>query len=214
MIAEIAEGCSVKRWATAVLALAVLVIGCVGYAAWSRTPPWGRPEPAAVAGAEGDYLVLGTLEELAQQAELIAVGTVQGVAGTRNLARDPWDPEKPHPSLEITGVDYQFAVEEILKGSAPDTFLVTEASSLASRGGEPAEFRGFKEMPSGGRYVLFLRAVTDGSGNWIGVAEPWRFALRDGQVIVESKWEYASERFPVTAEDGFMAQVRTAAGGP
>lgn len=195
-----------RRLAVVAGAVALLAIAYVGLKAggWIVPAQTGR----MTAMAEADYLVITTLEELTQEASVVAVGTVAGVDGTRNVARDPWNPELPHPSLEIIAVDYRFEVEEFLKGSAPSTLLVTESKWIGRKGQPRALIRGFVEMSSGGRYVVFLRETTDETGHWIGIAEPWRFALRDGQAVVESRWEAAGDRFPAIGEEEFLAQVR------
>ncbi|MBP2017755.1 hypothetical protein J2Z79_001140 [Symbiobacterium terraclitae] len=202
-----------KRWAISAALLALLVTSSFGQGTRDSMVPEDMGESQEVeVTLHVDFLTISTLEELTQQATLIAVGTVEGVAGTRNLARDPWDPQKPHPSLEILGVDYRFRVEEILKGSTPSTILVTESKSAASKGRQHVLFEGFKEMPRGARYILFLRETHDGYGSWVGIAEPWRFALRGSKVSVESKWEAAHQKFAVNDRNAFIAQVRAHAG--
>lgn len=202
------------KWIAGLAALAV----AVGAAVWighSRgygglPAVFGSRERAVAISA--DYQVYPTLAELVEQASAIAVGTVEGVEGTRNLARDPDNPDLPHPSLEIIGYDYRFVVEEYLKGEGPDTILVTEARKFRSHGEEatPAEPPP-PEMEFGGRYVLFLNRAADRE-HWIGVAEPWRFALRDAQVQVESTWEAAPRAFPSMGEEEFVEQIRTLVG--
>ncbi|BAD40951.1 hypothetical protein [Symbiobacterium thermophilum] len=200
------------KWIAGLVALAV----AVGAAIWVGYSRGHGGLPAVFGSLErsvairADYQVYTTLEELVEEASVIAVGMVEGVEGTRNLARDPDNPDLPHPSLEIIGYDYRFVVEEYLKGDGPDTILVTEARKFLSHGREgiPAEPPA-PEMESGGRYILFLNRAADAEGRWIGVAEPWRFALRDAEVQVESMWEAAPRAFPSVGEGEFVDQIRT-----
>jgi len=188
-----------KKWATSIAVVALLAAALVGY----RLATW------EVATVHADYPTITTLEELTRQATVIVVGTVEEVAGTRNTARDPLDPQKPHPSLEIVSVDYQVRVEQVLKGAAPAQLLVTQAKSAAPKGESHVLFEGFKDLAVGQRYLLFLRQTTDGSERWIGIAEPWRFALLNDRIIVESRWEHATSYFPAANANEFLTQVRS-----
>lgn len=203
-----------KRWA---IRLALVTLVAVAYAAYRLELPDLQPDLVAASEksrveASGDVLVIPTLAELTQEAPVIAVGTIEGVAGTRNLARNPKNPQEPDPNLEIIGVDYRFQVERFLKGSAPATILVTEAKLWIPKGEQPTLYEGFREMPPGGRYILFLRETRDESGRWIGVAQPWRFAIRDAKASVESKWQGAQKAFPEVDQSEFVAQVEAYVG--
>lgn len=197
------------KWSIPGALIALMAIAYVGYSTLPslKTGPVEPAQENLIAVNSSDYLTIATLVGLTEKAPVVAIGTIEGVAGSRNLARDPHNPQNPDPRLEIAGIDYRFKVDRFLKGSAPASILVTEAKSRTWKGEKPVLYEGFKAMPPGGRYILFLRETRDGSGRWIGVAEPWRFAIHGAKVSVESKWGEAQKHFTVMDVNEFAAHV-------
>jgi hypothetical protein len=126
------------------------------------------------------------------------------------MARDPNDHSKDDPQYVIEGVDYRLKVDTYLKGTGPTEIRVTQRKSVLNkaRSQTPSLFEGFKDLPNGGRYVLFIRETKDGSGSYVGIAEPWRFRLEGGKARLESQWENAATTFPEVGEVEFLDQVR------
>lgn len=205
-----------KKWSLPLALLTLLSLAYVGYRANVPFPLLGLGNPTqgkTTVVVHSDYPVMSTLAELTQEAPIIAIGTIKGVADSgRNWARDPKDPQNPDPNLEITGVDYRFEVDRFLKGSAPSTIVVTEAKFMKDKGKQqPILYEEFMEMPLGGRYILFLRE-TDEPGHWTGIGEPWRYAVQGNKVSVESKRDGVQKKFAMMDANEFATQVEAHAG--
>lgn len=91
---------------------------------------------------------LPTDRELLDRADLVVVARV-----TSSTAREAAD--------RMILTDYQFTVEEVLKGHAPGTIVVSEAGGFAN--GHGVEIAGSARYQPGQRVLAFLRQRTDGT---------------------------------------------------
>lgn len=150
------------------------------------------------------------LDTMVSKTEIIVIGRIDGVAGTRNMARDPNDPTRPDPNHQVIGLDYKVQVERYLKGTGTPELLVTQPQFSVTESGEKVTYGSYVDMETGGRYLLFIRQSLDGSGRFVGAGEPWRFSLGSGRARIQSNEHAFQEKFPDLTETELVGRVQAA----
>lgn len=158
------------------------VVGC--NRAWNTKVQSRVPDAGLVQVREGEmiifreFAVFRSIREMTREADLVVIGTVQSKDGSRNLARNPLNPNEEAVDRKLMSQEYQFGVEQALKGVVNGEVLIVypEYTELPNgdRGHEPQV-----PLDTGERYVLFLRQGTDRT--YHGVGEPWLFRLSSGK---------------------------------
>lgn len=149
------------------------------------------------------------LRGIARASDAIVVGVVLGEGGTRDLARDPRDITREHPTLAILGQDYRVAVETSLKGNVGTDLTVTVARFYRDRGSEQKPAEHFIPLKVGARYLLFAQELRHAPGVYSIAFEPSRFSL-GATAVVQSPWTDAPKFFPESEAGAFVRQVRDA----
>lgn len=180
--------------------LLVVAIGAVGSSIQSRAFT-----------ASGSPVVARDLSSAVRMSDVIVIGTVTAVGGTRNLARNPKDLTREDENLVVTGQDYAFAVDEALKGAVGQSITVTSARKASvNRGGfaSEREYDTFVPLGVGTRYALLLRTVKWAPNVYATGFEPSRFELGGGATVL-SNWREATMLFPTISTDTFIAALKT-----
>lgn len=158
----------------------------------------------------GSLAIGADLRAISAASDVIVVGTVVEARGTRNLARLVSDPAKEASDIVVLGQDFTVRTDEVLKGSIePSKQIVV---SLARWHGVPGQTAGtdpgYVPFTLGARYVLFLKAINDGTGAYGQSLEPFRFVIDQGSARPESRWDGAEGRFPSRPSATFLADIR------
>lgn len=156
-----------------------------------------------------DMVTRNSLQSLASGSDVVLIGVVRAESGTRNMARQPDDPRKPHQTLVITGQDYEVSVLSVLKGTAEQTIVVTAAKSVGTSAETMARHPNYVPTRIGGQYLFFLDRQIDGTSGYVPSAEPWRFELTTTAEPI-SAWTDASRYFPKKPRTEFIAEVMSA----
>lgn len=161
-------------------------------------------------GSEGSPAVGYDMKQLVTASDAIIVGMVLRSTQTRNLARLVSDPTQEAKDILILGQDYDVRVDAVLKGPVISSSLVTV--SLAKWHGipqqTPAADRDYIPFSIGQSYVLFLRALNDGTSAFGQSLEPFRFKIDGANATAESRWGRAADYFPSRAKETLLAQIR------
>ena len=178
------------------LALA-FVVGCAATSSEGRLQIGGREVPTLV-----------------KSSDVIVVGSILGEGGIRNIARDPNDIRREHPTLKVLAQEYRVAIESALKGAVAGTIIVTVARSYQIQGRDPVVADGFVPLDANARYVLFLKRHPFEPTLYAIAFEPSRFKLGT-DAVVQSPWSGAASAFPAREAGLFLADVSRAvrAGG-
>ncbi|HEV7241191.1 MAG TPA: hypothetical protein VGQ36_18305 [Thermoanaerobaculia bacterium] len=139
---------------------------------------------------------LPTDRQLLDRAHLIVVATV-----TSSAAREAAD--------RMILTDYELRVEEVLKGNAPGTIVVSEAGGVV--GGRIVEIAGSARYATGTRVLAFLRQREDGTyyTAFMGLGK-YKFAkdllIRDGDGIETTNGQ---EPYDARHADAFLDAIRS-----
>lgn len=145
-------------------------------------------------------VTLNSVPELIQESSVIVIGTMTGDLGTRREATADAD------TFSIRR-DIEFSVERYLKGSGDDSLVFNVAVGLHTerRGEMLYPDRQDAQLEEGSRYVLFLKSYPP-SGNLAPTAEPWRFQLVDGEVVLISEVQFNPNQFS-TSEAALIENI-------
>ncbi|KAF0994218.1 hypothetical protein [Geobacillus sp. TFV-3] len=150
------------------------------------------------------------IKDLGKASDCIFVGTVEGVAGTRNLARNPNDPVEEAPNIYVEGVDYNVKVIEVLKGKADSHVLVTEQKQTKLGKDEPMVVdEHYIGLTSGQTYIFFVKK-SNLTGRYYSVGDPFFFALENNQVVLKTKEKDLLEIYKPEEVKAFKARVKEA----
>lgn len=165
---------------------------------------------AGCARSEARLKIAGTdIAALAKASDVIVVGTVLGEGAVRNIARDPNDLSREHPTLKVLAQEYRVAVESSLKGIVTGPIVVTVARWDQQVGFDPTPVEAFLPLDTNARYLLFLRRHPYDPSLLAIAFEPSRFKL-GSQAVVQSPWGPAATAFPPRDATAFVADVRRA----
>lgn len=165
-------------------------------------------KPAMVAQpTQSDTLAYSDVAAMKQQADAVFIGTIVGVAGTRNLARDPQDPSKEDPNTLIEGIDYNVKVSEFLKGADQDTVVVTEMKQLQSKGFKASMDEHYIGLKPGETYVFFV-TKSPTTGKYMGVGQPFLFEVKDKLVKVKNNDANLVKAFKDQDLDTFKKEIK------
>ena len=159
---------------------------------------------------EHSYVTATSFEELAEQADIVVVGSAVEKGEVMNTARNPLDPTQTDPNLESVGQIYVIHVNQYVKGVGDDRieFVQSEGyltAEMVVAGQTLEDARKQSEqipLSLNKEYLLFLRRAPElDDGNlYVSVAQPSRFDASNPLAIVpESPWVYAKEYFPPQA---------------
>jgi hypothetical protein len=127
------------------------------------------------------------MKDLSQASDLVFVGTVEGIDGTRNLARNPQDPTQEDPNIYIEGVDYNVKVTEILKGQADSNVLVTEQKQMRLGKDQPmVPDEHYIGLTPGQSYIFFVKK-SNITGRYFSVGDPFFFAIENNKAVLKTK---------------------------
>lgn len=160
--------------------------------------------------SEARLKIAGTdVAALSNASDVIVVGTILGEGGVRNIARDPNDLSREHPTLKVLAQEYRVSVESSLKGVVTGAIVVTVSRWDQQLGLDPVAVESFVPLDVGARYLLFLRRHPY-DPNLLAIAfEPSRFKL-GAQAVVQSPWAPAAAAFPPRDAAAFVADVKRA----
>lgn len=162
---------------------------------------------AGCARSEARLQVAGTdITALAKSSDVIVIGTVLGEGPVVNIARDPNDLSREHPTLKVLAQEYRVAVGSSLKGVVTGTIAVTVARWDQHAGLEPVAVEAFVPLDTSARYLLFLRRHPHDPTLFAIAFEPSRFKL-GAQAVVQSPWAPATTAFPPRDAAAFIADV-------
>jgi hypothetical protein len=159
-----------------------------------------------VGSLEHSYVTATSFEELAEQAEIVVIGSVVEKGEVINTVRNPLDPTQPDPSLESVGQIYVIRVNQYIKGLDENNIrfvqsegYLTEEMAAAGQNLEDAREQS-EQIPLSlnKEYLLFLRSASelDDGSLYVNVAQPSRFDVTNPLAIVpESPWAYAEQYF-------------------
>ncbi|KEO84265.1 hypothetical protein [Tumebacillus flagellatus] len=191
------------------LVLAVPFLVAVIY--FSSTTVGNATNQAAsvVTTSHSDIPIHRDMTSLVNAATYVLVGKVEGVAGTRNFARDVQDSAKEDPENYVEGVDYKVKVSEVLKGEITEKeILVTETRSVRFGKNAPStvsdQYVGLKE---GEDYVFFAQK-SETSGRFFNVGQPFFFALKNNQVELKSNEKQLADKFPIMKFEDFKTKMK------
>jgi hypothetical protein len=152
------------------------------------------------------------LPALVRASDVVVVGTVVSLGGTRVVSRDPNDITREDPNYVGIAQDYAFAVESSIKGEVSGTITVTiSSSSRVKRDPFWYEFKSERVPPQvGTRYALFLRRLPWDASVYALSFEPSQFELGTS-AVVRSIWPDAKTYFPDRPVAEFLQALRDAA---
>lgn len=159
---------------------------------------------------EGRLQIAGRdLEALAKSSDVVVIGTIVAEGAVANIARDPNDVSREHPTLRVLAQEYRVAVENSLKGTLGGTILVTVARWDQRVGSDPVPNEAFIPLDMKARYLLFLRRHPYDPSLYAVAFEPSRFKLGT-EAVVQSPWAEATTAFPARATAEFLGDVQRA----
>jgi hypothetical protein len=166
----------------------------------------------------GSFITVNSIAELTNKSKLIVIGQVVKIDDIVNMARDINDPSKPDNQVYVVGQVYQVNVKKFLKGSEAETIFVVQREGFLGESEAKTKtdiqkaksVENFIPMGVDKEYLMFLKPMLgfpDGK-YYVGVAQPWRFAILDAtKVVPESPWEGASQYFPQMTLENFISQM-------
>ena len=189
--------------------LMFIIFGTVNCAGSEQLVEKGQEPPQGnrvVGPIEQSYVTAVSFEELAEQAEIVVVGSVVERGEVINTVRHPLDPTQPDPNLESIGQIYVIHVDQYVKGVGDDRirFVQSEGyltADMVDAGQTLEDAREQSEqipLSLDKGYLLFLRGAPelDDGTLFVGVAQPSRFDVSNPLAIVpESPWAYADQYF-------------------
>jgi|GEM_PF-2532129 len=150
------------------------------------------------------------IKDLSKASDCIFVGTVEGVAGTRNLARNPNDPTEEDPNIYVEGVDYNVKVIEVLKGKADSHVLVTEQKQMRlDKDGPMVQDEHYIGLTSGQTYIFFVKK-SNLTGRYYSVGDPFFFAIDNNKVVLKTKEKDLLDLYKPEEAKAFKAKVKEA----
>ena len=157
---------------------------------------------------DGAFVGRHSIEELIADSDVVVVGFVSAMGGTRNLARAADDRTKESRSQVVLGQDYVVSVERVLKGPAMTQLVMSLAKAYGFTGGPLSADPDYSAPVVQGRYLLFLQQIP-GTAAFAQTPEPFRFRLTD-VARPESKWRDAGRFFPPRPTNDFIDTVARA----
>ncbi|WP_430509869.1 hypothetical protein [Gottfriedia solisilvae] len=156
-----------------------------------------------------DKPVYNDIQEITKLADAVFIGTVIDVAGTRNLARNPQNPDEEDQSVYIEGVDYNVKVEEFLKGNDNKDLLVTEERNVQlNKSDKPVKNEYYIGLENGQQYIFFANK-SESTGRYYAVGEPFFFELKNNKVKVKSNDEEIRNLFKESDLSSFKEKVKS-----
>ncbi|PWK15977.1 hypothetical protein [Tumebacillus permanentifrigoris] len=180
-----------KRIALSVVVAGSLLAGGVAYSMKdikSTVPIAASPQVATETHStiHADRPQYSNINDLRQASDLIFMGTVQGIDGTRNLARDPQNPLQEDPNLYIEGVDYKVKVVESLKGKAEADVLVTEQKQMRLSKDQPMVLdEDYIGLNTGQTYIFFVKKSTS-TGRYYSAGVPFFFVIENNMAVLKT----------------------------
>ncbi|MGB8955534.1 MAG: hypothetical protein WCC10_09175 [Tumebacillaceae bacterium] len=174
-----------------IVSLAVVALLLAGGAAVSMKKDTNSmqqaiPQTNTYAVSHSDRPVYSDLKDLREACDLIFVGTVEGTTGTRNLARDPKNPELEDPNVYSEGIDYKVKVDEVLKGQADSSVTVIVQKQSKPGPDKPMQIdEHYIPLDAGGAYIFFVRKSTI-SNRYFSAGDPFFFKIENNKAVLKS----------------------------
>lgn len=126
------------------------------------------------------------LKEMKTSAKFVIVGTVKGVLGTVNLARNIYNTNEPDHECPAMANKYLIVVEDELKGKVNKEIVVTQLYSITDNMGNVNSLvKNEIPLEVGSRYILFLYKnpgkTKELSETYFGIGDPWQIKLSNGK---------------------------------
>lgn len=148
------------------------------------------------------------LDDITKASDAVFIGTVDSIAGTRNLARNPKDPSKEDENITVEGVDYKVTVLEYLKGSDGNQVLVTEQKQNKLDKNEPfVKDEHYIGLNPGATYVFFAKKSTS-TGRYYSAGDPFFFELKNNTVKLLTTEDNLKTYFKDTDVKTFKDKVK------
>lgn len=166
------------------------------------------PTAQAVQEDGADWIgPVGSLEQLVQTADVIAVGKFAGIKGTHEILPDGYDarsaPGGNSPAVTFTLL--VFEVERYIKGEGPSQLTVRQTGDLA-RGIASSHF---PAPDPNQRTLVFLTVEPFGDDTWASVNGPYgRMSVRGGLLRYEDGSHADVPYLPVTSIDEAVARIQ------
>lgn len=149
------------------------------------------------------------IEDLVGASDLVFVGTVEGINNTRNLARDPEDPQKEDADNYVEGVDYKVKVNEMLKGEADPVVLVTEQRERKFKGEPTIMDEHYIGLKSNGSYIFFVKK-SNTTGRYYSAGDPFFFAIEENKAVLKTTEKDLLEIYEPKDVSAFKEDIKTA----
>ena len=183
-------------------------------------------QPQVTPQIVSQYITADTLDELVAQSPLIIKGMVLTREESQyNLARNPENLQVPAPDLSILATFYQVQVQQVLKGTAAthlwivqgEKFILPTPPNAPVKDGYNSD--GVIPLSAGDSYLFFIKEGEDypdaaHQGYYVGVVEPWRFLLKDGQALVQTTWDGGATHFAPIGEEELINKISTLSKDP
>lgn len=176
-------------------------------------------------GGNESYITASSFAELSSKSQVVVSGQVVALDTIVNMARNPKDPSQPDPEVFIVGQVYSIDITQISKGNIkPGMFYVAQREGFVGAREEKSDaaiarakkMGKYVPMSVGKAYLMFLEPMVgfpEGT-YYVGVAQPWRFALVNDCAYADSPWAGASAYFKPQPVHDFMLQVESAIRNP
>ena len=188
------------------------------------TPDSTQPETTS-SPAASSHVVAGSLDELVEFSTHVVTGRYTNRKTEIHIPNIGSDGE-PDNSIVGIGTVYTIEVERYLKGDGASEIQVVQIEQFRTQ--SPGEAARVSDLESArfpferdGRYLLFLmpmpqRRVSSMPDLFLGVAQPYRFKLTDGEAradgplgdLFRGLHEGTDARFPDTSEQSLVDQVQ------
>ncbi|MDD4681035.1 MAG: hypothetical protein PHP79_09185 [Clostridia bacterium] len=153
------------------------------------------------------------LKQMTSSAGYVAVGTVKGVQGTVNLARNIYNTDESDSKHPVMAKKYLISIEEAIKGETDKEIVVTQEYSMNDYMGNNYNLEQ-NEIPLeiGTRYVLFLfknpGKTKELKETYFGVGDPWQIKLLNNESIVICGNKDIAKLFNKKAEKELIQEIK------
>ena len=159
--------------------------------------------------SHADRPTYSNLLDVTNASDAVFIGTVEGVDGTRNLARNPQDPSKEDPERYVEGVDYRVDVSELLKGNDTDKQVLVTETKLQRIGKEQVEVpdANYIGLVPGQSYIFFVKKSAV-SGRYNATGQPFIFSVNNNKVELQTTEKDLMEQYQVEELITFKDKVK------
>lgn len=130
-----------------------------------------------------DYAACTNLKQMYDRASFIVEGYFMQATGIWNMARNDFDNSKENTEFYTEGILYLFNVENVFKGSVPDTITITQRHS-DNYSGKTKIDENYFEVDCSKRYIVFLYYNEEFDHYYAGFV-PWAIRVENESVYLE-----------------------------